>query len=157
MSETVLAPAGPVIESQPVNRVSSLARVGDMAAPMRFAKDTTQGVCAGLLTLAGATQFSGNAISTELTDIFTSGSTEALGAQLVAGNLTGALQIVGAAALFLTAGRGFARVLGLLVFVIAAAAYFNGVSPADVFERSQAVYQALGPAYATFQENLMTM
>ncbi len=157
MSETAIISNGAILESPPQNTGPIAPRMGAMAAPMRFAKNTTQGACAGLLTLAGATQFSGSAVSSSLADVFAAGSTHALGAQLVAGNMTGVLQVIGAAALFLTAGKGIARVLGLMLFVIAAAAYFNGVAPADVIERSQAVYRALGPAYMTFQESLMAM
>ncbi|MEO1252934.1 MAG: hypothetical protein AAFW81_11395 [Pseudomonadota bacterium] len=153
MSETIL--------SQREGRVPRTGRSAQfrtpavMTAPARFAKNTTQGACAGLLTLAGATQISGTAFAADELALASLGSIENLGAQLVMGNFTGLLQIVGAAALFFTAGKGFARVIGLMVFVAAATAYFNGVAPADIVERTRAVYDALGPAYAAFQANLM--
>ncbi|MEO1137161.1 MAG: hypothetical protein AAFW68_11250 [Pseudomonadota bacterium] len=125
-----------------------------MAAPLGFMKNTTQGACAGLLTLAGATQLSAaNIGGLRLSDW----SLETIGAQLVMGNFTGLLQIIAAAALFITAGRGLARVFGMLLFVAAAVAYFNGVDVQQIVEQSQTIYQALGPAYETFQTALMEM
>ncbi|MEM8771038.1 MAG: hypothetical protein AAGD92_05230 [Pseudomonadota bacterium] len=156
MSETVIA-ADSIIES-PRRSGLGVRPPAAVMAPAGFAKNTAQGACAGLLTLAGATQFSGAALTPELATLFAGGtSIETLGMQLVMGNFTGILQIIGAAALFLTAGRGLGRVLGLMMFVAAATAYFNGIGPSELLARSQEIYQALGPAYETFQENLMTV
>lgn len=125
-----------------------------VTAPARFARDTTQGACAGMLTLAGATQLTASGFASDLALASGVPSLDTLGMQLVMGNFTGVLQILGAAALFLSAGRGLGRVLGLLVFVGAATAYFNGVAPGDILERSRDIVQALGPAYQTFQDSL---
>ena len=156
MSETALIANETIVESPPARAKRARTPSGAMAAPMRFAKDTTQGACAGLLTLAGATQFASANAAPSLIDAFSEGGgLDSIGTGLVAGDFTGLLQIAGAAALFLTAGRGLARVFGLLVFVAAATAYFNGVAPADIIERSRDILAALGPAYETFQNTLM--
>lgn len=153
MSDTILAADGAIVEQRPARL--GLAMPSAMSAPVGFLKNTTQSACAGLLTLAGATQITSAAAAADGLSVFTGGSIEPLAARLVAGDLTGVLQILGAIALFLTAGRGLARVLGLLVFLAAASAYFNGVGVADIIGRSQDVFQALGPAYETFQTSLM--
>ena len=150
MSETLVID-GPIVESRSHR---SRAMIDVMAPPMRFTKDAFQGACAGLLTLAGSTQFSMSSLSPQSLASIGLPPLETIAMQLVAGNFTALLQIVGAAALFLAAGRGFARVLGLLVFVAGATAYFNGVEAVDLVERTREIYQALGPAIETFQQEL---
>ncbi len=153
MSET-LFDESIIAETRPENPRRGMTSAA--MAPARFMKDSAQGACAGLLTLAGATQLSSGAAFANVAAGVDAISLQNLGMQLVAGNITGVLQIAGAAALFLMAGRGIARVLGLLVFVAAATAYFNGVEVSEIVEQSQRIYQALLPAYATFQEALMS-
>lgn len=155
MADAILAADGVIAEQRPTR--TGLGMPGAMSAPAGFLKNTTQSACAGLLTLAGATQLTSAAAAADGFSAFTGGSIEPLAARLVAGDLTGVLQVLGAIALFLTAGRGLARVLGLLVFVAAATAYFNGVGATEIINRSQDIFRALGPAYETFQASLMSV
>lgn len=100
-----------------------------MIQPVGSAANVTrnfgQGACAGLLTLAGATQFAAGAPASFDITAFSDGAV--ILEQLVKGDFMGLPQILGGAALFLLGGRGLARVVGLLAFVALAAAYFNGV------------------------------
>lgn len=150
-------PARTAFENTSAVAAPRLTLPAAMPAPFGFMKDTTQGACAGLLTLAGATQLAGSPLGAVSSASLSGWSIDAVGAQLVMGNLTGVLQIIGAAALFITAGKGLARVFGMLLFVAAAVAYFNGVDLQDIVARSQNIYQALGPAYESFQIALMEM
>ncbi len=93
------------------------------------ARNFGQGACASLLTFAGATQLAVGAAPT--LDITAFSSADLLVRSLVEGDFMGWPQILGGAALFLAAGRGFARVAGLLTFVAVVFAYFQGVEASD--------------------------
>ncbi len=125
---------------------------------LNFLRSMAQGACAGLLSLLGVMHltaslpegeqsFAGlfNAFgsvfaSSALTEAGTLApglETNLAGAveRILAGGMPGILELMGAAALFLNAGRGMARILGLLGFVAIVAAHANGVTHADLLDR----------------------
>ena len=60
------------------------------------------------------------------------GELESIFGAIAGGGFPGVIEIVGAIALFLNAGRGIGRVLGLLGFVAIAAAHTQGVEHAEM-------------------------
>ena len=104
--------------------------------PLGFARSVAQGACAGLLTLLGAIHLAG-AIPQENRSVETimelnGGELESIFGAIAGGGFPGVIEIVGAIALFLNAGRGIGRVLGLLGFVAIAAAHTQGVEHAEM-------------------------
>ena len=104
--------------------------------PLGFARSVAQGACAGLLTLLGAIHLAG-AVPEENRSLETitelgGGDLDSIFGAIAGGGLPGVVEIVGAIALFLNAGRGIGRVLGLLGFVAIAAAHAQGVEHAEM-------------------------
>lgn len=137
---------------------------------LNFVRSMGQGACAGLLMLIGVMHITATLPTGEqsfaglfagLTGSFGSllttpsfdqtGSLEAglSGAieNIMAGGAPGILEIMGAIALFLNAGRGMAKIIGLLGFVAIVAAHANGVTHAELLDRlTGLVEQAQGLA-----------
>ena len=132
--------AGPAYDVRPAKPKPT----GNILAPIGFVKNVCQGACAGLLTLLGAmhltsgveVESTGLALLTNLDAGTLSGVTE----QALSGGAPGIIEIIGAAALFVNAGDGWARILGLLGFVIGAVAYANGVEATEFVEKMADLY-----------------
>ncbi|MEO0399584.1 MAG: hypothetical protein AAF224_09225 [Pseudomonadota bacterium] len=106
---------------------------------LNFFKNMGQGACAGLLTLLGATHLTGvmpgnSEAAAPLIGTVDTTTMEGLAASLLVGGLPGILEIIGAIALFLNAGRGAGRILGLLIFVGIAVSHANGVSHTEFLQ-----------------------
>ena len=121
---------------------------GAALAPFNFARQILQGACAGLLTLLGATHLAASVEKGEVVFApaagFSAESFRLLLENYAAGGLPGALEIVGAAGLFLNAGRGAGRVIGLLGFVAIAVAHANGLTHEEWFASIGGWSQFLG-------------
>lgn len=111
---------------------------GTVFAPINFLRQIGQGACAGLLTFLGATHLIAwfNADETALASIANPGVTDFDGMiqGFAAGGLPGMIEIMGAAALFLNAGRGIGRVVGLMGFVALVMAHANGITHEDLLQ-----------------------
>ncbi|MEM6413367.1 MAG: hypothetical protein AAF720_01770 [Pseudomonadota bacterium] len=104
-----------------------------------FFKNMGQGACAGLLTLLGATHLTGVIGSSEahqqlLASSIDPTTLQGLTSSMLISGLPGILEIIGAATLFLNAGRGTGRIIGLLAFVAIAVAHANGVSHTEFID-----------------------
>jgi hypothetical protein len=103
--------------------------------PFGFVKNVAQGACAGLLTLLGVMHWLAGTTPAEasvaLPVAAEPGSFETIAQSLLAGGAPGVMEIVGAGALFLNAGRGSARVIGLLAFIMISIAHAKGADHAD--------------------------
>jgi len=120
---TAIKGKGAVYDVKPAGE---FAYGGPIGGIIGFITDTVRGSCSGLLALLGGTHITGTASAMTLpagTESFVG-----LMEQLSVGGLTGPVEILGGAALFLTARRAIARTLGLLLFIGFAAAYANGYS-----------------------------
>lgn len=141
--------ATPILASAPAARRSGILRSSTdylLVRPASFVKNTLQGALAGLMTFFGAIQFTGGGSSIVPTGDFASELptfvTTAL-AGLPAGAATGAVGVIGAAILFMNAGRGIARLLGLLGFIAIAAAYANGANGDDLVPFLESIYHKI--------------
>ena len=134
--KSAYAEMGPAYDVRPVARQNFS---GGLWAPAKFVKNMAQGACAGLLTLLGAihltegVQVQGEGFASLTT--LDSASIDALVEKLLAGGGPGVIEIIGAAALFMNAGRGWAKIWGLLGFVAIAVAHANGVDHAEFYEQ----------------------
>ncbi|MBB5519604.1 hypothetical protein [Amphiplicatus metriothermophilus] len=145
---------GPLYDIRPVERAP--VRGGGVFAPVLFLKNLVQGACAGLLTLLGAMHFSEGLAATNgaaalAADAGFSAKMDAIIERLLQGGGPGVIEILGAMALFLSAGRGPARMLGLLGFVAITLAYANGVSEADFVGLIEELYDRLKALLAQLQ------
>ena len=145
LGRAIASPA--ISERLMFDKPEALSRRGGVAAAGRsvfgllnFFKNMGQGACAGLLTLLGAAQLTGVA-PTGSADIapLAAGAAipttlEELAAAFLSSGAPGVLEIIGAIALFLNAGRGAGRILGLLAFVLLAVGHANGVSHTEFLE-----------------------
>ncbi|MEL6370046.1 MAG: hypothetical protein AAFR03_04930 [Pseudomonadota bacterium] len=129
--------AGSIVETRPLfdraNR-SSVGFGGMALSACNGARSYVQGLTAGLLALAGVTQFSDSAEAAgSVVELFASfASSQGISLEpFVVGDYMGLPQILGGTALFLTAARGWARVVGVLTFIALAMAYFQGVEQVD--------------------------
>ncbi len=107
--------------------------------PFGFLKNTLQGAAAGLLGLLGSIHLTGalpeDQRSIEDFSNLDAASVEGVAQALFASGAPGVLEIMGAVALFLNAGRGAGRMIGLVAFVAVAVFYANGMDAADFLER----------------------
>ena len=94
-------------------------------------KDTSQGACAGFLSLIGATHLTGGASA-----FGASGSNigfiDNIWTSLSANGMAGPGELLGGIALFLAARRTISRTVGLLAFIVFAVAIANGYTLADM-------------------------
>lgn len=141
--------ATPILASTPVAWRSGILRSSTdylLVRPASFVKNALQGALAGLMTFFGAIQFTGGGASIVPTGDFASELpafvTTAL-AGLPAGAMTGVVGIIGAAILFMNAGRGIARLLGLMGFIAIAAAYANGANGDDLVPFLESIYHKI--------------
>ncbi|GAB4519279.1 MAG: hypothetical protein Kow00133_04900 [Amphiplicatus sp.] len=147
---------GPLYDIRPVEHAPARRGGRGLFAPALFLKDMAQGACAGLLTLLGAMHFSEGLAATNgaaalAADAGFSAKMDALIERLLQGGGSGVIEIVGAMALFLSAGRGPARMLGLLGFVAITIAYANGVSEAEFAGLIEGLYERLKGLLAQLQ------
>ncbi|GJL92469.1 hypothetical protein [Hyphococcus sp.] len=109
-------------------------------------KDAAQGAGAGFLSLTGATSIaSGETIATGgdfglLSSVFPS---------LAASGMTGPMQLIGGAVLFLAARRTISRTAGLMAFIAFLAAYANGFTLVDMLGAASSVLDQAAGALAT--------
>ena len=133
------------VESAPSGRRSQSAAL--VFAPLGFIKNIAQGACAGLLTLLGAMHFVEGRTFAETTSapllVAEPGSLQAVAQNLLAGGGPGVMEIVGAIILFLNAGRGPGRMLGLLGFVGFAIAHANGAGQTDFVASLTSLYDQI--------------
>ena len=131
---------------------------GGLWAPIAFVKNAAQGACAGLLTFLGAMHMTvgfdaehanGDALAA-LTNI-DAATLNSVAENLLDGGIPGVIEIIAAAVLFLNAGRGWAKVLGLLGFIAIAFAHANGVSHAEMFEQMTDLYETIQSTVTKFQ------
>ncbi len=115
--------------------------IGPIGGVANGCRNFIQGSCAGLLTLAGATQFAAGAPASFDITVFSDASLVL--EQLIKGDFMGLPQILGGAALFFFGRRRVMRVLGLLAFIVFAAAYFNGVEISDVQVNAEEITRRL--------------
>lgn len=120
-----------------------------------FFKNMAQGACAGLLTLLGATHLTGamqvGAAKPELLAASIDPTTlQGLAAVFLSGSIPGIMEIMGAIALFLNAGNGMGRIVGLLTFVAIAVAHANGVSPDEFLQSVTQVSDVVSRLVANF-------
>jgi len=109
-------------------------------APINYIRNLAQGACAGLLTLIGTLHLTapgaeGQQAAASLTQ-FDGASLEGLIEASLAGGLPGMIEILGAAALFLSAGRGSGRLIGLLGFIAILVGHANGVTHEDILQQA---------------------
>ncbi|MEL7487758.1 MAG: hypothetical protein AAGJ87_11155 [Pseudomonadota bacterium] len=150
--KSAYAEAGPAYDVRPVQ---PYAASGGFMAPINFIKNMGQGACAGLLTLLGAMHLTqGVSIDgaglASLTS-FDSATIDAVVEKLLAGGGPGVIEIIGAAALFMNAGRGWAKIWGLMGFVAIAVAHANGVDHAEFFEKVSEMYEFAQTTVHRFQ------
>lgn len=124
------------------------------AGPVSFVRQLIQGACAGLLTLMAAGHIVAGVESGEIANLSNAGfdlSTLSLAFESYAeGGLPGALEVIGAAMLFLNAGRGAGRIVGLIGFVAVAVAHANGVGHDDFMATLTVWAQAIGIDLSAF-------
>ena len=152
--------AGPAFDVRPASPERfaspySAAQRSGLLAPFAFVKDMMQGACAGLLTLLGALHL------TEGVDVDTAGlasianfdiaTFEMFTQKMLAGGAPGVVEIVGAAAIFLNAGKGWARIIGLMGFIAAAVAYTNGVDQTDFLQKTAELYDVVKQFIGEYQ------
>ena len=151
-NKSATAGLGPAFDVQPAQPLNFLATI---FAPFSFIKNAGQGACAGLLSFLGAMHLT-DGITPDgaglavLTNIDAS-TFESLAENLLSGSLPGAIEIIGAAVLFLNAGRGWAKTLGLLGFIAIAFAHANDASHAEVFEQMTDLYETVQATIVKFQ------
>lgn len=111
---------------------------GLIAGPVSFLRSIGQGACAGLLAMLGATHLIEAAPlwgkEGAAAEAVASGGLDGFIEAALAGGAPGALELVGAAALFLSAGRGPGKVIGLLAFVAIAWAHAQGVDHSQMID-----------------------
>ncbi len=129
---------GPRFDVRAVESAPSARRVQTGAllfAPLGFIKNIAQGACAGLLTLLGSLHFiEGRTVAdTTSSPLFAAepGSLQSIAQSMLAGGGPGVMEIIGAVILFLNAGRGAGRMIGLLGFVALAVTQANTSEGAD--------------------------
>lgn len=132
----------------------AVRRMG-LFAPFGFIKDITQGACAGLLTLLGALHLT-EGVTVETAGLasianFDAATLDMFTQKMLAGGAPGAIEIVGAAALFLNAGKGWARVIGLMGFIAAAVAYANGVDQAEFLQKTADLFEIIKGFISDYQ------
>ena len=115
--------------------------------PLNFMRSVGQGACAGLLSLIGSMHLLA-AWPAENRSISGFLNTDATGVEglveaSLAGGLPGLIEILGAAALFLSAGRGVGRLIGLMGFLAIVAAHVNGVTHEELWGQAGAVLEYL--------------
>jgi len=130
-----------------VRPVGETAYGGPISTLIGFIMDAVRGACAGLLMLLGGAHVMGGI--GEKTPAATQGwDAFAAIAQHFSMNgsmngFAGAADLIGGAALFLTARRAVARTIGVLAFIALLAAYAQGYTLADVVS---AAWRLLGEA-----------
>ncbi len=94
-------------------------------------KDTSQGACAGFLSLIGATHLTGgtSAFGASGSNI---GFLDNIWTTLSANGMAGPVELLGGIALFLAARRTVSRTFGLMAFIVFAAAIANGYTVSDI-------------------------
>ena len=129
--------------------------IGGLFAPFNFIRKMGQGACAGLLTLLGATHlaaaFPSEEQAVEGFSAVDGASLEAIVETMFQGGAPGVIEILGAIALFLNAGRGPARLLGLLSFVVIVAAHANGMDHSEMLEKAGELYELARETLIKFQ------
>lgn len=121
---------------------------GAVFGPLGFLKDVVQGAGAGALTFLGAMRLSADAaIETSSASAVTIGE---IGARLMQGGAPGVMEFLAAGALFLSAGKGPGRVVGLLGLIAAVAAYANGAAPEEIVPYVESLYAQLSALMTEF-------
>lgn len=114
-------------------------------APVNYLRGIAQGACAGLLTLIGTRHLTAPIVNdgqaSNTLAGFDSARIESLVEASLSGGLPGIIEIMGAAALFLSAGRGSGRLLGLLGFVAILIGHTNGITQEDLFQQAGELMQ----------------
>jgi len=128
---------------------------GALWAPIAFVKNAAQGACAGLLTFLGAMHIS-DGVSHDGAALAAMANIDAatlntIAENLLDGGIPGVVEIIGAAVLFLNAGRGWAKILGLMGFIAIAFSHANGVSHAEMFEQMSDLYENIQTTITKFQ------
>ena len=147
------AGAAPVYDVRPVK--PAMFRAATLWAPVSFVKNAAQGACAGLLTFLGAMHMTagfepdGEALAAMMS--LDAASLNAVVENLMDGGIPGMVEIVGAAVLFLNAGRGWAKVLGLMAFIAIAFAHANGVEHGELLQKMTDLYEGLQTTLVKFQ------
>lgn len=127
------APRGVSYRTAPSRAGPSLASLL-LVAPGLFLKNAAQGAGAGFLTLEGSRRVSARSEATGTEEAVAAGAEPTIletmmdmaRGLLADGSGVGMLLIAGALFLFLTAGKGGGRTIGLLGFVAAIVAYASG-------------------------------
>lgn len=145
---TLSLAATPILASQPAIRHAGAFRSSRdffLVRPASFIKNILQGALAGLMTFFSAIQFSGGSTIVPTGDFASelpaSVSTALSG--LPAGAMTGVIGVIGAAILFMNAGRGLGRTLGLAAFIVLATAYANGANGEDLVPYLESIYHKI--------------
>lgn len=125
-----LGGAGPRYDVRPAKEKRGMFG-GPLGGFSGICKDTTQGACAGFLSLIGATHLTGggSAFGTTGSNI---GWLDGLWTSLSANGMAGPVELLGGIALFLAARRTVSRTVGLLAFIVFAVAIANGYTLADM-------------------------
>lgn len=150
MAMTAIKGRGPIYDTRP-SRTSVWA---PLASTLNFGRNIGQGACAGLLTYLGALHFTGG-MGPEALAAAQSGGPAALRAvvqNFEASGFAAPVEIVAATALFLSAGRGPARLLGLFGFVAFAVAYANDIGRAEALQAVLDGLDAVRAFLAQFQQ-----
>jgi hypothetical protein len=129
-----------------------------LVKPLTFLRNVLQGALAGIMTFFGAMQFAGassaeaGAVSADATASLAglppevSASISSFLSGIPSGGGSAAVAIIGAAVLFMSAGRGVARILGLMAFIAVATLYANGANPEDFTPFLTSVYESIKDA-----------
>lgn len=142
---------------QPVPYHASSSRSGRFTTPyprsIGAARKFAQGAGSALLVFAGADSMtdSASAAATGSPPITDFSSLEGLTQTVLAGGLSGPLQIIVAAFLFLAAGRCVSRFLGLAVAASVLFLYMQGVTLQDAWMFAEHFTQRLTAAASAFQ------
>lgn len=130
-----IAGNGPAFDVQPANP----SAFSQTLAPFNFIREMAQGACAGLLSLLGVMHLTDaaapNPEALAALTTLDAANLSAITENLMDGGIPGIVEIIGAAVLFMNAGRGWAKILGLMGFVAILTAHANGVAHADILER----------------------
>jgi hypothetical protein len=112
-----------------------------------------QGAGSALLVFAGADSLSdsAHAAAAGTPPIVDFTSLDGVTQSLMTGGLTGPVQILAAALLFLAAGRCMARFLGLIAVAGVMSLYLQGVTPSEIIHFLGQFSERVGAAVSAFQ------
>lgn len=132
MAMTAIRGRGPAYDVRPAGRTAW----APLAAMVKFGRNVGQGACAGLLTYVGAMHIAGSLGPDALAAAQSSwpAALRILGQNFASNGFAAPVEIAAAATLFLSAGRGPARLLGLFGFIGFALAYAHGVDRAEMIK-----------------------